>query len=77
MASIAKTAFQKIGVLICSAKFPSPEVVLHLCEFTVQLCIEYWRHMTGAPSPVMLDRLQSFISLSVGRCISPKTIHKR
>ena len=32
--SITKTAFMKIGALICSMKFPSPEVALYLYKCT-------------------------------------------
>ena len=34
--SIAKTASKKIGALICSMKFLSPEVALYLCKSTIQ-----------------------------------------
>ena len=34
--SIAKTASKKIGALIRSMKFLSPEVVLYLCKSTIQ-----------------------------------------
>ena len=37
IASIAKTAFKKIRVLICSMKFLSSEVVIHLCKSTTLL----------------------------------------
>ena len=36
--SIAKTASKKIGTLICSMKFFSPEVALYLYKSTVQPC---------------------------------------
>ena len=39
--SIAKTASKKIGALIHSVKFLSPEVALHLCKFTIHPCMEY------------------------------------
>ena len=39
IASIAKTAFKKIRVLICSMKFLFSEVVIHLCESTTLLSI--------------------------------------
>ena len=49
--SIAKTASKKIGALICSMKFLSPEVVLYLYKCTIYACMEYcccvW---AGAPS---------------------------
>ena len=38
--SIAKTASQKIGALIRSMKFLSPEVALYLFKSTIQPCIE-------------------------------------
>ena len=39
--SIAKTASQKIGALIRSMKFLSPEVTLYLYKSTICLCMEY------------------------------------
>ena len=40
--SIAKSTSKKIGALIHSMKFRSPEVALYLCKSTIQPCIEYW-----------------------------------
>ena len=37
--SIAKTASKKIGALICSMKFLSPEVALYLYESTIRPCM--------------------------------------
>ena len=49
--SIAKTASKKIGGLIRSMKFLSPEVALYLYKPTIQPCIEYCCHIwAGAPS---------------------------
>ena len=49
--SIAKTAFKKIGALICSMKFLSPEVALYLYKSTIWPCMEYCCHIcSGAPS---------------------------
>ena len=49
--SIAKTASKRIGALICSMKFLSPEVPLYLYKFTIRPCMEYYCHVrTGAPS---------------------------
>ena len=49
--SIAKTASKKIGVLIRSMKFLSPEVVLCLYEATIRPCMEYCCYVwAGAPS---------------------------
>ena len=48
---IAKTASQKIGALICSMKFVSPEVALYLYKSTVQYCMEHCCHIWAcAPS---------------------------
>ena len=38
--SIAKTASKKIGALICSVKFLSPEVALYLYKCTIWLCTD-------------------------------------
>ena len=47
---IAKTASWKIGALICSMKFLSPEVALYLCKSTIRPCMEYYCHVwAGAP----------------------------
>ena len=49
--SIAKTASKKIGALIRSKKFLSPEVALYLCKSTIRSCMEYCCHVwAGAPS---------------------------
>ena len=40
IASIAKTASKKIGALIRSMKFLSPEVALYLYKSTIRLCME-------------------------------------
>ena len=62
--SIAKTASKKIGALICSMKFHSPEVALYLYESTICPCMKYccpiW---AGAPSCYLelLEKLQKQI----------------
>ena len=49
--SIAKTASKKIGALIRSMKFLSPEVALYLYKSTIRSCMEYCFHVcAGAPS---------------------------
>ena len=49
--SIAKTASKKIGALICSMKFLSPEVAPYLYKSTIYPCMEYCCHvLAGAPS---------------------------
>ena len=49
--SIAKTASKKIGALIRSMKFLSPEVALFLYKSNIRPCMEYCCHvLAGAPS---------------------------
>ena len=48
--SIAKTASKKIGALICSIKFLSPEVDLYLYQSTIHPCIECCHIWADAPS---------------------------
>ena len=51
MISIAKTASKKIGALIRSVKFLSPEVALYLYKSTIRLCMKYCcRVWAGAPT---------------------------
>ena len=67
--SIAKTASKKIGALICSMKFLSPEVALYLFKSTIRPCMEYCCHVwAGAPSCYLklLDKLQKRICRTVG-----------
>ena len=67
--SIAKTASKKIGALIRSMKFLSPEFALYLYKSTIQPCMEYCCHVwAGAPSRYMelLDKLQKRICRAVG-----------
>ena len=67
--SIAKTASKKIGALIRSMKFLSPEVALYLYKSTLWTCMEYCCHVwAGAPSCYLklLDKLQKQISKTVG-----------
>ena len=58
---IAKSATKKIGALICSMKFLSPEVALYLYKSIIRPCIVYCYHVwAGAPSCYLesLDKLQ-------------------
>ena len=67
--SIAKTVSRKIGALIRSMKFLSPEVALYLYKSTILPCMEYCCHvLAGAPSCYLelLDRLIKPICRSVG-----------
>ena len=67
--SITKTASKKIGALIRSMKFLSPEVALYLYKSTIRPCIEYCCHVwAGAPSCYLelLYKLQKRICRTVG-----------
>ena len=67
--STAKTASKKIGALIRSMKFLSPEVALYLYKSTIRPCMEYCCHVwAGAPSCYLdlLDKLQKRICRTVG-----------
>ena len=67
--SIAKTASKKIGALIRSMKFLSPEVALYLYKSTIRPCVKYCCHVwAGAPSCYLdlFDRLQKQICRIVG-----------
>ena len=67
--SIAKTASKKIGTLIRSMKFLSPEVALYLYKLTIRPCMEYCCHVwASAPSCYLelLDKLQKWICRTVG-----------
>ena len=62
--SIAKTASKKIGALIRSMKFLSPEVALCLYKSIIWPCMEYCCHVwAGAPSCCLdlLGKLQKWI----------------
>ena len=66
--SIAKTASKKIGALIRSMEFISPEVALYLCKSTICPCMGYCCHVwAGAPSCYLelLYKLQKLICRTV------------
>ena len=66
---IAKTGSMKIGALVRSIKFLSPEVALYLYKSTIRSCMEYCCHVwAGAPSCYfeLLDKLQKRICRIVG-----------
>ena len=66
--SIAKTISKKIGALICSMKFLSPEVALYIYKSTIHPCMEYCCHVwAGAPSGYfgLLDKLEKRICRTV------------
>ena len=67
--SIAKTASKKIGALIRSMKFLSPEVALYLYKSTIHSCMEYCCHIWDGGSNYyleLLDKLQKRICKTVG-----------
>ena len=67
--SVAKTASKRVGALIRSMKFLSPEVALCLYESTIHPCMEYYCHVwAGTPSCYLelLDKLQKWICRTVG-----------
>ena len=55
--SIAKTASKKIGALIDSMKFLSPEVALYLDKSTICSCIEYCCHVWAGATSCYLELL--------------------
>ena len=67
--SVAKTASKKIGALILSMKFLSPEVALYLYKSIMWPCMEYCCHiLAGAASCYLelLDELQKQMCRTVG-----------
>ena len=67
--SIAQTASKKIGTLIRSVKFLSPEVALYLYKSTIRPCMEYCCHVwTGTRSCYLelLDKQRNQICGTVG-----------
>ena len=70
---IAKTASKKIGALIRSMKFLSPEVTLYLFASTLRPCMEYCCHASaGSPRCYLelLDKLQKQILRAVGPSVA-------
>ena len=71
--AIAKSASKKIGALVCSMKFLSPDVALYLCKSNMWPCMEYCCHVwTGAPSCYLelLDKIQKRIYRTVGHSLA-------
>ena len=71
--SIAKTASKKIGALIHSMKFFSPEVALYLYKSAIGPCMEYCCHVWAvAPSCYLkfLDKLQKWICRILGSSLA-------
>ena len=66
---IAKTTSKKIGALIRSMKFISPEIALYLYKSIIRPCMEYcYLVWAGAPSCFLelLDKPQKQICRTVG-----------
>ena len=81
--SIAKTASNKIGALIRSMKFLSPEVALCLYKSAIRPCMEYCCHVwVGAHTCYLelLDKLQKRIcrtvSPSLAASLEPLAHHR-
>ena len=73
MISIAKTVSKKVGALIPSMKFLSPEVVLYHHNFIIRPCMKYCCHVqAGAPSFYLelSDKLQKRIWRTVGHSLA-------
>ena len=67
--SIAKASSKKIGALLHSMKFFSPELVLYLYKSTIRPCLEYCCHVwsdAGKCYLNLLDKLQRCICSAVG-----------
>ena len=67
--SIAKTTSKKIGALIRSMKFLSPEVAPYLYKSTICPCMEFCCHVWAGASSChleLLDKLQKRICRTVG-----------
>ena len=67
--SIAESAHKKIGALIRSMKFLSPEVALHVYKSPLFSYMEYYCHIWAGANSCdleLLDKLQKWICRSVG-----------
>ena len=64
--SVAKTAAKKIGALIPSMKFLSPEVALYLYKSNIWPCMKYCCHVWNDAPSCYLDLLQKQIHSTVG-----------
>ena len=76
--SIATTASKKIGALVCSMKFLSPEVALYFYKSIIRPCTEYCCYVwAGAPSCYLelLDKLQNRIYRTIGPSLATSLEH--
>ena len=64
--SVAKTSSEKIGALICSIKFLSPEFALYLYKFTIRPCLEYCCHIWAGAPRCYLELLDKQICRTIG-----------
>ena len=67
--STAETTSKKIGALICSMKFLSPEIFLYLYKSIIQTCMEYCCHVWASACNCylkLLDQLQKQICRTTG-----------
>ena len=53
--SVAKIVSKKIGALVCSMKFLSPEVALYLYKFAIRAYMEYFCHVWAVALSCYLD----------------------
>ena len=80
---VAKTASKKIGVLIRSMKFISPEVALYLYESIIWPCMRYCCHVWAGASTCylkLLDKLKKLtcriVRPSRAACLEPLAHHR-
>ena len=81
--SIAKTVLKKIGTLILSIKFFSPEVALYLYKSTIHPCMEYCCHVLACVPSCYLElldkrqkRMCRIVGPSLAASLEPLT-HRR
>ena len=73
ISSVVKNVSKKIGALIYSMKFLSPEVALYFYISIIPPCMEYYCHVwAGAPSCYreLLNKLQKQICRTVGSSLA-------
>ena len=70
MISTAKTASKKIGALIRSVKFLSPEAALYLYKSTIRPCMEYCCHVWADAPSCYLDLLDKLQKMDMQDCWS-------
>ena len=71
--SIAKATSKKVGALIRSINYLTPEIVLHLYKAIIRPCMEYCCHVwEGAPKCYLdlLDKLQRCLCYHIGPTLS-------